>query len=188
MFPRIHQTLYEHGSFTVPMQDTSCLDVDGLSVVIPSHGPPVHLIYLLLIFFSGALKAIVCETPVDSDIYPVVRIVIATVTINKKPDIFEMFCDPCGVDVIRISMTMGEISNTSCDSFNYYIVLFFRAIMCFTLLSVLCPYCVFMSLYHLKVAFTTTPSYVVMIPITIFSIYPPSMYLEFWGTCILDRD
>ncbi|GBL76668.1 hypothetical protein AVEN_53368-1 [Araneus ventricosus] len=35
-----HQNLSEHGFITVPMQHTSSLDVDGLGVVVPSHGRP----------------------------------------------------------------------------------------------------------------------------------------------------
>ncbi|GBL77680.1 hypothetical protein AVEN_152904-1 [Araneus ventricosus] len=110
----------EFESFPVPMQGACCLDVDELGVMVPSHSPPERLIYLLLIFFSGALKAIVHETPVDSDMYVVARMAIAAATISKGLVSLRMIGDSCGVDAICTSMPLGEILNTSCDSCNYY--------------------------------------------------------------------
>ncbi|GBM88472.1 hypothetical protein AVEN_126665-1 [Araneus ventricosus] len=72
------------------MQDVGCLDVDGLGMVVSLPGPPDHLIYLILIFFWNALKAIVYEAPVDFDMGLVASIAIAAAaTIHKKSDILE---------------------------------------------------------------------------------------------------
>ncbi|GBM08159.1 hypothetical protein AVEN_214487-1 [Araneus ventricosus] len=68
----------------IPMQDIGCLGADGLGMLVPSHGPPYHLIYLLLIFFLGALKATLYETAVYSDIDMVERFAIAAATVRGE--------------------------------------------------------------------------------------------------------
>ncbi|GBO31217.1 hypothetical protein AVEN_31477-1 [Araneus ventricosus] len=68
--------LYEHGFFTVPMQDTRCLDEDELGVVNRSHVLPDNLIYHLFNFLCVALKVIVHETPVDSELNLMARVLL----------------------------------------------------------------------------------------------------------------
>ncbi|GBO20222.1 hypothetical protein AVEN_207971-1 [Araneus ventricosus] len=102
------------------MQHTTCLDIDGLNVVIRSYGFPDHLMYLQLIFFfSDALNASVYETAVDSDMYLVARIPIAAAAISKKPDILEKVRRCMRRNAISTCMPMEEIINNSYDSCNY---------------------------------------------------------------------
>ncbi|GBM18805.1 hypothetical protein AVEN_203088-1 [Araneus ventricosus] len=70
MFAHVHQNLSEHESFPVPMLDTSCFYEDELNLVVSSHGPPYRPIYLLFTFFWFVLKAMMYETPLDSDLNP----------------------------------------------------------------------------------------------------------------------
>ncbi|GBN37128.1 hypothetical protein AVEN_160144-1 [Araneus ventricosus] len=38
------------------MHYTCCLHINGLAMMVPSHGYPDHLMYLLLVFFLGCLE------------------------------------------------------------------------------------------------------------------------------------
>ncbi|GBM83016.1 hypothetical protein AVEN_65897-1 [Araneus ventricosus] len=70
MFPLMTQNLSEHGSFKVSMQDTGCLDIDRLGLVVLSHAPHRSPnLSPLVYFFSCFLKAFVYENPVDSNTY-----------------------------------------------------------------------------------------------------------------------
>lgn len=75
-----------------------------------------------------------------------------------------MFVNPCRVGVMRASMPMGTILKTSYDACKSYIVLFCCIIKRFTLLSVLWPYCVFVSLYQVRVTFLPMLSCLITVP------------------------
>ncbi|GIY47276.1 hypothetical protein CEXT_519611 [Caerostris extrusa] len=70
---------------------TRYLAVDGLDVLVSSYDPPDHEVYLLLNFYLwGVMKAIVYETPADSETDLVARIEIAVVMNRETFSIFEM--------------------------------------------------------------------------------------------------
>lgn len=94
-------------------------------------------------FFWDTMQRFVYDTPVN---YETSRISIADVPIHETPGIFENFYQPIGV--IRASIPMVAILNTACDARKSFIVLFRCVMKCFTLLTVLWPYCAFVCLYN----------------------------------------
>lgn len=116
-------------------------------------------------FLCGAIKSFVYHMSANSEMDLLVESVLLRLQSMQQQKSSKLFDNPCRIEIMRLSMPMGAVSNGSFHGRLQIIhCTLFWVIKRFTLLSALRPYCVFVNLYPVKVAFPPIISYAFMVP------------------------